>query len=189
MEFKAGIFSLFVPKNDGNFFDIVKEENGKKYYLSIVEYDINDHVFICDWKLNTDENTDDRNHNSDFEDFLIYRMLKLRKIKLYFDDTSKTDQNELKERALLQLKIMSPNVDGLGTELSKHNKLIRINCKFEGKNIEAVTVIDSENFIEFINQFSSDIQVKIFEEISKDEFNRELYDNVLKKSIESYYKS
>ena len=166
-----------------------KEKNGKKYYLSIVEYDTNDNVFICDWKLSTDANTDDRNHNSDYGDYLTYRMLKLRKVKLYFDDTSETNQNELKEKALLQLKTMFPNVDGLGTELSKHNKLIRINCKFEGKNIGAVTVIDSDNFIEFINKYSDEVQVKIFEEISKDKFNKQLYDNVLKESIDSYYKN
>ena len=189
MEFKSNLFSLYVPKSDGVSFNIVKEVDGKKYYLCTVDFDQKENVFICDWKLSTDANSDEINHNSDFEDFQIYNMLKLRKVKLYIDDNSGTDQSILQEKARLQLKTMLTNADTINAELFEDKKLIRINCKFEDKNIEAFIVIDSDNFIGFINKFSDDVQVNIFEEISKDKFNSKLYDDILKKSIESYYKN
>lgn len=189
MEFKPNLFSLYVPKSDGQSFNIVKEDNGNKYYLTIVKFDSKENKFICDWKLSTDANSDEINHNSDFEDFQTYNMFKLRKAKLYVDDSTETNESIVKEKAIKQAKTMLSNFDNIDVELFKDKKLIKINCRYEDKNIEAFTVIDSDNFIGFINKYSDEVQVKIFEEISKDKFNKQLYDNILKESIESYYKN
>ena len=189
MKFSENIFSIFVPKSDGQTFNIVKEDNGNKYYLTIVKFDSKENAFICDWELSTDANSDEINHNSDFEDFQVYNMSKLRKVKLYIDDTSETNESIIKEKAMQQVKSMFANSDNINVEPFNDKKLIRIHCKYEDRNIEAFTVIDPENFIGFINKYSDEEQVKIFEEISKDEFNKELYDKALKKSIDSYYKN
>lgn len=83
---------------------------------------------------------------------------------------------------------MFSNSDNIDVELFKDKKLIKIKCSYEDKDIEAFTVIDPDNFIGFINKYSDEVQVKIFEEISKDVFNVQLYNNILKESIASYYK-